>query len=48
MSQQFIAEVSEQAVNLFEGDATRLSREIYEAAVTQWYDEGRISSGKGA
>jgi predicted HTH domain antitoxin len=30
------------------GDETRFSREMYEAAIVKWYDEGRISSGKSA
>ncbi|HEX7577257.1 MAG TPA: UPF0175 family protein, partial [Verrucomicrobiae bacterium] len=33
---------------MFGGDDARFSREMFEAAVVQWYDEGRISSGKGA
>lgn len=48
MSQHVVVEVPEQAVKLFDGDASRFGREMYEAAVAQWYDEGRISSGKGA
>lgn len=36
------------AVQLFGDDAARFGREMFEAAVVQWYDEGRISSGKGS
>jgi predicted HTH domain antitoxin len=48
MSKQVVVEVPEQAVNLFDGDTARFGREMFEAAVVQWYDEGRVSSGKGA
>ncbi len=48
MSKQVIVEVPEHAVNLFGGTEASFGREMYEAAVVQWYDEGRISSGKGA
>ena len=48
MSKQVTVEVPEHAVRLFGGDETRFGREMYETAVAKWYDEGRISSGKGA
>jgi predicted HTH domain antitoxin len=41
-------EVPDNAVGMFGGDEARFSREMYETAVVKWYDEGRISSGKGA
>lgn len=42
-------EVPEDAVRMFgDKDNHRFAREMYETAVVQWYDEGRISSGKGA
>jgi len=40
--------VPEEAVQLFGDDAAQFGREMFEAAVVQWYDEGRLSSGKGA
>ncbi|HEX7618492.1 MAG TPA: UPF0175 family protein [Verrucomicrobiae bacterium] len=48
MSKQVTVEVPEYAAEMFGGDDARFSREMFEAAVVQWYDEGRISSGKGA
>jgi predicted HTH domain antitoxin len=48
MSKRVTVEVPEDAVRSFGGDETRFGREMFEAAVVQWYDEGRISSGKGA
>lgn len=48
MSKQVTVEVPDHAFSLFGGDESRFSREMYEAAVVQWYDEGRISSGKGS
>ena len=33
---------------MFGGDGARFGREVYETAVVKWYDEGRISSGRGA
>jgi len=48
MSKQVTVEVPEHAVEMFGGDETRFGREMYETAVVQWYDERRISSGKGA
>jgi predicted HTH domain antitoxin len=41
-------EVPEDAVRKFGGNEERFGREMYEAAVVQWYEEGRISQGKGA
>jgi predicted HTH domain antitoxin len=40
--------VPEDAVRKFGGDEASFGREMYEAAVVQWYEEGRISQGKGA
>ena len=48
MSKQVTVEVPEHAVKMFGGNEANFGREMYEAAVVQWYDEGRISSGKGA
>ena len=49
MSQQVTIEVPEDAVRIFgDRDENRFAREMYETAVVKWYDEGRISSGKGA
>lgn len=48
MSRQILVEVPEQAVEQFGGDELRFGREMFETAVVKWYDEGRISSGKGA
>ena len=33
---------------MFDGDDARFGREVYETAMVKWYDEGRISSGRGA
>ena len=48
MTKPITLDVSEDAVRLFGGDDSRFAREMYETAVVTWYDEGRISSGKGA
>jgi predicted HTH domain antitoxin len=48
MTKPITLDVSEDAVRLFGGDESRFGREMYETAVVKWYDEGRISSGKGA
>ena len=48
MTKPITLEVSEDAVQLFGGDETRFARELVEAAVVKWYDEGLVSSGKGA
>jgi predicted HTH domain antitoxin len=48
MTKPITLEVSEDAVRLFGGDETRFARELIETAVVKWYDERRISSGKGA
>jgi len=48
MTKQVVIEVPEEAMSLCEGDAEDFGRQIYESAVVKWYDEGRISSGKGA
>ena len=41
-------EVPMDAVRLFGEDTERFGREMYETAVVKWYDEGRITSGKGS
>ena len=48
MTKQVTVEVAEEAVRRFGGDDLRFAREMYETAVVKWYDEGHISSGKGA
>ena len=48
MSKHVTVEVPKHAVKMFDGDEARFSREMYEAAVVQWFDEGRISQGKVA
>jgi predicted HTH domain antitoxin len=48
MTKPITVEVPEHAVKMFGGNEVSFGREMYEAAVVQWYDEGRISSGKGA
>ena len=48
MSQQVTLEVPDGAVKMFGGDEAHFAREMYETAIAKWYDEGRISSGKGA
>jgi predicted HTH domain antitoxin len=48
MRRQITGEAPKQAVEKFGGDALRFGREMFETAVVKWYDEGRISSGKGA
>lgn len=48
MTKRVTVEVAEDALRLFGEDGRRFSREMYEAAVVKWYDEGRVSSGKGA
>ena len=41
-------EVPDYAVEMFGGDEASFCREMYETSVVKWYDEGRLSSGKGA
>jgi len=48
MSKRVTVEVPEDAVRRFGGDEKRFGREMYEAAVVQWFDEGRISQGRAA
>jgi predicted HTH domain antitoxin len=48
MSKLVTVEVPEDAVRTFGGDDARFGREMYEAAVVQWFDEGRISQGRAA
>ncbi|HEY9171275.1 MAG TPA: UPF0175 family protein [Verrucomicrobiae bacterium] len=48
MSRHVTVEVADDAVRLFGEDERQFGREMYETAVVRWYDEGRISTGKGA
>lgn len=45
---QVSLEVPDDAVRLFGQTEQQFGREMYETAVVKWYDEGRISSGKGS
>jgi predicted HTH domain antitoxin len=45
---QVTVEVPDDAVRVFGGDEERFGREMYEAAVVQWFDMGRISQGRAA
>ena len=48
MTKPITVEVPEDAVRKFGGDEARFAREMYEAAIVQWFDEGRISQGRAA
>jgi predicted HTH domain antitoxin len=48
VTKQVIVEVPENALGMFGGSEARFGREMFETAVVKWYDEGRISSGRGA
>jgi len=48
MTRSVTVEVPEEAVKLLGEDPERFGREMYESAVVQWYDEGRVTSGYGA
>ena len=48
MNRQVVVEVPEEVVELFGEGSERFGRQMYETAVVKWYDEGRISSGRGA
>ena len=48
MSKQVTVEVPDHAVKMFGGDEAHFGREMFETAVVKWYDEGRVSTGKGA
>jgi predicted HTH domain antitoxin len=48
MTKPITIEVPEEALKMFDGDDVRFGREVYETAIVKWYDEGRISSGRGA
>lgn len=49
MSKQVTVEVPEDAVRIFgDRDDKLFAREMYEAAVVKWFDEGRVSQGKAA
>lgn len=49
MSKHVTVEVHDDAVRIFgDRDENRFAREMYETAVVKWFDERRISQGKGA
>ncbi len=48
VTKQVIVEAPENALGTFGGSEVRFGREMFETAVVKWYDEGRISSGRGA
>jgi predicted HTH domain antitoxin len=48
MNRRVVVEVPEEAIALFGEGPERFGRQMYETAVVKWYDEGRITSGRGA
>ena len=48
MKRQVVVEVPEEAMELFGESPERFGRQMYEAAIVKRYDEGRVSSGRGA
>ncbi len=48
MSKHVTVEVPEHATELFGGDDARFSREMFEAAVLRWFEDGRLSQGQAA
>jgi len=45
---QVTIEVPEDAVRLLAADARHFGRELLEAAVLRWFEEGRLSQGQAA
>jgi predicted HTH domain antitoxin len=48
MTKPITVEVPEDAVKMFGGDEARFSREMFEAAVVKWFDEGLLSQGRAS
>jgi predicted HTH domain antitoxin len=48
MTRPITVEVPEQAMRMFDGDESRFSREMFEAAVVKWFDEGLLSQGQAS
>jgi len=48
VSKQVIVEVPEHAAELIGGDDAHFSRDMFEAAVLRWFEEGRLSQGQAA
>lgn len=48
MTKQVIVEVPEHALQMFGGDETRFSREMFETAIVKWFDEGLLSQGQSS
>lgn len=48
MKRQVTVEVPEDALELLADDSSRFGREMFEAAVLRWFEEGRLSQGQAA
>lgn len=48
MIKQVTVEVPEEALKLLAEDASRFGRDLLEAAVLRWFEEGRLSQGQAA
>lgn len=48
MTKQVTVEVPEDSLTLLANDAARFGREMLEAAVVRWFEEGRLSQGQAA
>jgi predicted HTH domain antitoxin len=48
VTKQVTVEVPEEALKLLADDASRFGRDMFEAAVLRWFEEGRLSQGQAA
>ena len=48
MTRQLTVEIPEAAFSALGEGPTEFARDMFETAVVKWYDEGRLSSGKGS
>lgn len=48
MSKQITVEVPEDSLQVLGEDSSRFGREMLEAAVLRWFEEGRLSQGQAA
>ena len=48
MIRQITISIPQEVLEIFDKSGSECARDVFETAVVKWYDDGKISSGKGA
>lgn len=48
MTRQVVVEVPEEVLGVLQEDLSHFGRDMFEAAIIRWFEEGRLSQGQAA